>query len=65
MVVCALLFCCASLLSSMYDRTVGIFNQAIFRSPLVGSYRRTAEEEGRQDRTRTFLRAILVRDLLQ
>lgn len=36
---------CVPLLSCMYGRTVGIFNQAIFRSPLVDSDRRTAEEE--------------------
>lgn len=36
---CALLVCC------MYGRAVGIFKQAIFRSPLVDSDSRTAEEE--------------------
>lgn len=33
------------LLSCMCGRTVGIFNRAIFRSPLVGSDRRTAKKE--------------------
>lgn len=43
---------CASALSCMYGRTVGIFSQAIFRLPLVGSGRRTAEEEvARAERT--------------
>lgn len=36
----------ASLLSCMYGRRVGIFNRAIFRSPLVDSdRRRTAEQD--------------------
>lgn len=41
-------WCCvlpSLLLGCMCGRTVGIFNQAIFRSPLVDGDRRTAKEE--------------------
>lgn len=41
-------WCCvlpSLLLGCMCGRTVGTFNQAIFRSPLVDSDRRTAKEE--------------------
>lgn len=45
----------------MYGRRVGLLKQAIFRSPLVNSDRRTAEEEVvRAERTKTFLSTFKV-----